>query len=137
MRDEAARPTEDPGHIRVCPVCGRSRQEQTFPGCYWGKFSQSWTCRSDNPYLGEGRVSYVYPQPPWPEPPASTPVSWRAWIGEQSYTYVAVRILGSGWYLTGQITWPMSWAELCYWLPPEDGRFLVLGVTGQITAVPQ
>jgi hypothetical protein len=75
----------------------------------------------------------VYPEPPWCEPPASTPIAWQTRLSGQLYTYLAVRIVGSGWFLTGQVTYPLSWAALCYHFPPEDGRFLVLGVTGQIT----
>jgi hypothetical protein len=79
-----------------------------------------------------------YPTPPWPEPAASgATIAWRTRIGLTSYTYVALRVLGYGWFLTGQITTALSWAALCFHFPPEDGRFLVLGVTGQITAVPQ
>ena len=78
---------------------------------------------------------YPYPQPQWPEPPPSTSIAWQTRIGERSYTYVALRILGCGWYLTGQLTAPLSWGALCYHFPPSPesgGRFLVLGVTGQV-----
>lgn len=71
----------------------------------------------------------------YPEPAPGVPITWRCRTnGAQSYTFVAVRILGSGWFVTGQITRALSWDELCYYLPPEDGRFLVLGVVSQITA---
>lgn len=75
----------------------------------------------------------TYPAPTWPEPPAEYPVVWQTLIGAQPYTFAALRIVGHGWYLTGQVTAPMSWAALCYHFPPVDGRFLTLGVTGQIT----
>lgn len=39
-----------------------------------------------------------------------------------------------GWYVTGQVTGPVSWADLCTALPPVDGRFLVLGVVGEVRA---
>lgn len=51
---EDNRPTSDPGDIERCPVCGQVRATQPFPGCYWGKFSRSWTCRQDNPLLFRG-----------------------------------------------------------------------------------
>lgn len=76
-----------------------------------------------------------YPPAPWPEPPGGSAIAWRTRIGAQSYTYVALRIAGSGWFLTGQLTEPIGWDVLCYHFPPEDGRFLTLGVTGQLTAV--
>lgn len=75
----------------------------------------------------------TYPPAPWPQPGGTAVVAWRTRIGAESYTYAALRIPGSGWFLTGQVTHALSWDELCYCLPPEDGRFLQLGVTGQIT----
>lgn len=74
----------------------------------------------------------MYPPAPWPEPGPSTAVTWRARVGARDYTYVALHIAGSGWFLTGQMTEPLGWAALCHHLPPVDGRFLVLGVIGQI-----
>jgi hypothetical protein len=77
-----------------------------------------------------------YPLPPWPEPPAGSVLAWRTRVGAESYTYVGLRLAGHGWYLTGQLTTPLSWGALCFHFPPEDGRFLALSVTGQITAGP-
>jgi hypothetical protein len=75
----------------------------------------------------------MYPPSPYPEPPRNTPVAWQTLIGAQLYTYVALGIPGAGWFLTGQVTNPLSWDALCCHLPPADGRFLVLGVVGQLT----
>lgn len=78
----------------------------------------------------------TFPPSPYPEPPANTPVAWQARIGAGAYTFIAVRIAGFGWFATGRYTEPMSWDALCHQLPPADGRFLLLGVAGQIGAGP-
>lgn len=79
----------------------------------------------------------MYPPSPWPEPPRNTPIAWQARIGAQSYTYVALGVTGCGWFVTGRLTDPLSWDALCYHLPPEDGRFLMLGVVGQLVSTAQ
>lgn len=70
---------------------------------------------------------------PFAEPPGQAVIAWQAWLGAQTYTFVALHLPGFGWYLTGQLTHPIGWDALCHYLPPVDGRFLVLGVAGQIT----
>lgn len=74
-----------------------------------------------------------YPPSPYPQPPANTPIAWQTRLGAQDYTFVALRVAGCGWFVTGQIERAVTWDALCSMLPPVDGRFLVLGVTGQIT----
>lgn len=48
------RPTEDPGDLAECPVCGQRLPSDPWPGCYWGKFRKGWVCVSDTPMLGRG-----------------------------------------------------------------------------------
>lgn len=78
------------------------------------------------------QLAGVYPPSPYPEPAPSSAVAWRCRIGGQSYSFVALRVYGHGWFVTGQVTDALSWDALCHHLPPEDGRFLVLGVIAQI-----
>lgn len=72
------------------------------------------------------------PRSPYPQPPANTPIAWQVRLGAADYTFVALRVAGSGWFVTGQVDHALTWDALCAWLPPVDGRFLVLGVVGQI-----
>lgn len=67
------------------------------------------------------------------EPPPNTPIAWQSQIGAQAYTFVAIRVQGAGWYVSGRFTEPLRWVDLCACLPPVDGRFLLLGVVGQVT----
>lgn len=49
-----------------------------------------------------------------PEPPPTTVVQWTRQFGPHGrpYTFVALRVDGLGWFLTGQWTAPVTWAEV-------------------------
>ena len=74
----------------------------------------------------------MYPPSPYVEPPWNSVIAWQTSLSGQLYTYVALRVRGQGWFLTGQLTAPLMWDALCWHLPPADGRFLVLGVQAQL-----
>ena len=47
-----------------------------------------------------------------PEPAPGTVVCWQMLMGPAWYTFAAVHIEGVGWYVTGQWTAPVTWAEV-------------------------